>query len=149
MTTRVLKQSDDIAKLNRRVALLEDEIKIRASKDKSIEALEARITSQINAVVSAAVLAATAHSSSNIVAPSAKAPKKHVTIAPIVTSSSQQQVLETPMRNQHSGLSQRMSICNRPAPASFRGNTVDNVTLSSPSWTNERSNRAHANGFVA
>ena len=41
LTTRVLKQSDDIAKLNRRVALLEDEIKIRASKDKNIEALEA------------------------------------------------------------------------------------------------------------
>ncbi len=58
LTTRVVRQSDEIAKLNRRVALLEDEIKIRASNDKKIEALEARITSQINAAVSAAVLAA-------------------------------------------------------------------------------------------
>jgi len=131
LTTRVVRQSDEIAKLNRRVSLLEEEIKIRASNDKKIEALEARITSQINAAVSAAVLAATAQSSLDIVVPSAKAPKKHVTIAPIATSSSQQQGLETPMRNQHSVLPQRMSICNRPPPASFRGNTVDNVTMSS------------------
>ena len=131
LTTRVVRQSDEIAKLNRRVSLLEEEIKIRASNDKKIEALEARITSQINAAVSAAVLAATAQSSLDIVVPSAKAQKKHVTIAPIATSSSQQQGLETPMRNQHSVLPQRMSICNRPPPASFRGNTVDNVTMSS------------------
>ena len=79
LTTRVVRQSDEIAKLNRRVALLEEEIKIRASNDKKIEALEARITSQINAAVSAAVLAATAQSSLDIVVPSAKAQKKHVT----------------------------------------------------------------------
>ena len=83
LTTQVVQQSDTDAKLYRRVALLEGQIKARVCNDNKIDALEARITSHINAAVSVAVLAATAQYTMDSVVSLLKVPKKTVTIAPI------------------------------------------------------------------